>query len=479
MAVAQAKSLDWRTVGVSQRAAFVGRLRHEIVRSRDEVVQVVRSETGKTRAEVLLSDILPTLECLRYIERNAADVLRPRKVPTPFIFFRSSSRVHYRPRGTVLVIAPWNNPFQLSLVPVASALGAGNAVILKPSERTPETGRCIGRLCRRAGLKDDTLQVVPGAGDVAEGLIAARPDMIFFTGGTSNGRAALAAAAQYLIPVVLELGGKDPMLVFADADLDRAVQAAVYGAFAHAGQHCVSVKRLYVEESIYDAFLERLAAEIRSLAATEDWGRAMDDRALAHARQQIREAIEAGARLLVPDAEDRAARTPTLVSHADRSMRLVQEETFAPVLAAIPFRDDDQAVELANESPFGLNASVWSADLARAERVATRLDTGNAYVNGVLVNIGNPHLPFGGVKQSGLGAYHGPEGLRVFCKQTSVMTSRSHQRAEPGWFPHGQAKADAIDELIDLRYGERPWLGRIFGWVRLLRRLSGKGPPND
>ena len=479
MELARSRSLDWRQVGVSDRAAFVGRLRREIVRSRDEVVRVVRSETGKTRAEVLLSDLLPALELLRYIERNAADVLGPRKVPTPFIFFRSSSRVEYKPRGVVLVIAPWNNPFQLSLVPVVSALAAGNAVILKPSERTPETGRCLERLCQRARLEADVLQVMCGGGDAAEALIAAGPDMVFFTGGTRNGRAVLSAAAERLIPVVLELGGKDPMIVFADADLDRAVRAALYGAFAHAGQHCVSVKRLYIEAPVYDVFLDRLVAATRRLAETEEWGRATDHRAVADARRQVRAALNDGAKLLVPDAEDRAAETPTLVADAGRTTRLMQEETFAPVLAARPFRDQDEAVELANDSPFGLNASVWSGDLGRAERVAARLDTGNVYVNGVLINIGNPYLPFGGVKQSGLGAYHGPEGLRVFCRQTSVMTSRGAQRTEPGWFPHGQEKADAIDELIDLRYGERGWLDRVFGWVRLLRRLSGKGRSDE
>ena len=461
----------WDETPTKTRANRIGSLRREMVDVRDEIAEVVSSETGKTRDEALQSDVLATLEVLRYLEKNAVRLLRPESVATPFVFGAGESYVEYRPRGVVLVIAPWNNPVQLSLVPAASALVAGNAVILKPSERTPRTGRLISSLCRRAGFSDDVLQVVDGGPDIARALIESRPDMIFFTGGTTNGHAVLKAASRHLIPVILELGGKDPMIVFADADLDRAVQAVVYGAFTHAGQHCVSVKRLYVEQSAYDLFVARVAEATRAVAATPDWGRVMDEDARATAVEQVREAIAGGARVLVPEEVGRAGAEPTLVVDATNEMRVVREETFAPVLAAMSFEDEDDVVRLANDSSFGLNASVWSGDPVRARRVAHRLETGNVYVNNVLINIGNPHLPFGGVKSSGLGRYHGPEGVRAFCRETSVMVSRAKRKTEPNWFPHNEERRKAVQEVIRLRHGDVGFLRRVWTWLRLLRRL--------
>ena len=473
LATARAGLGSWRHVCPRERAAHIGRLRAETCRVREEIVRCVCAETAKTPAEALLSDVLPTLEILRYLERNTARLLRPQKRPTPMVFRSSSSRVEYRPRGVVLVIAPWNNPFQLSLVPVASALAAGNAVVLKPSERTPHTGELVGRLCAEAGLGGRLVQVAAGGPEVAQGLIDGRPDMVFFTGGGRGGRAVLSAAATHLIPVILELGGKDPMLVFADADLARAARAVVYGTFAHAGQHCVSTKRLYVENSVYDAFLGQVAEATRALAATSDWGRVVDEAATPEARAQVREALASGARLLAPQREGEAGTVPTLVADATHAMRLVKEETFAPVLAAIAFATEDEAVRLANDSPFGLNASVWTRDRRRARRVVSQLETGNVYVNNVLINIGSPSLPFGGVKASGIGRYHGPEGLRAFCAKTSVMVCRSRRETEPHWFPHNADRLAVMDEVIDLRYSERGWLSRLRGWLRVLLRMRG------
>jgi len=471
MDTARAASRTWRGVAAHERAARIGSLLREVFRRRNEIVRCVCSEAGKTAAEALLSDILPTLEMLRYLEHNAARLLRPRRVSTPLIYSSSASHVEYRPRGVVLVIAPWNNPFQLSVVPIAFALAAGNAVVLKPSERTPATGALTGELCQAAGLPNHEVQVARGGPEVAQALIAERPDLVFFTGGAEGGRGVLAAAAGQPTPVILELGGKDPMIVFADADRERAARAAVYGAFAHAGQHCVSIKRLLVEHTLYDAFLERVAEQTRALAATGDWGRVVDERAKAGAVEQVREALAAGARLVVPNDVTTAAAEPTLVADCTPTMRLMQEETFAPVLAAMSFLTEDEAVRRANDSPFGLNASVWSGDSERSARVVGRLDTGNVYVNNVLINTGNPHLPFGGVKASGFGRYHGPEGLRAFCVATSVMVDRSRRRTEANWFPHDDAKLETVDELIGLRYGNFGWLRRLRGWLRLLRRL--------
>ena len=460
----------WREIPMTERAFRIGDLQEALLRNRDALVERICSETGKTPVEALHSDLLPTLEMIRYLQKHAAQVLRTRRVATPLIFPSSTSRVEYRPRGVVLVIAPWNNPLQLSLVPAAFALAAGNTVILKPSERTPGTGELIGELFQQAGLVGSEIQIASGGPEAARALIGQRPDMVFFTGGGRNGREVLAAATRHLIPVILELGGKDPMIVFADADRERASRAAIYGSFAHAGQHCVSVKRLYIEAPIYDDFLERVVEQARVLAGTSEWGRVVDGRARATAAEQVRGAIERGGRLLVPADADRAGVEPTIVADVTQAMRLVQEETFAPVLAAARFRTEEEAVEMANDCAFGLNASVWSQDRARCERVVQRLDTGNAYVNNVLINVGNPLLPFGGVKGSGFGRYHGLEGIRAFCVETSVMTSRSRRTAEPNWFPHDERSRGIVEALMDVRYGKMSLWRRVAGWLHLFRR---------
>lgn len=462
---------EWGKTSVENRADRIGELRRELMDSRSSLVQCICRETGKTRAEALISDVLPTLEILQYLENSIVDTLSAVRRKTPFIYRSSHSRVEYHPRGVVLIIGPWNNPLQLCLVPAASALAAGNAVILKPSERTPETARLIGGLVARTGIDGAAFQVAPGAGNVAQRLVEAQPDMIFFTGGADNGRSVLRAAAEHIIPVVLELGGKDPMIVFADADIDRAVHAAMYGAYAHAGQHCVSTKRLYVETTIYDEFLRRLTDQNESFTDSPEWGHVVDEKALARAKDQIHEALAAGARLLFPDRSERAGVEPTLLADVDQSLDLMQEETFAPVLAAHRFDGADEAVELANDSPYGLNASIWSDDVDLCNRIASQLVTGNVVANNVLTNIGNPHLPFGGVNDSGIGRYHGPEGVRCFCRTTSVMISENSAEREPNWFPHDDDRVGMVEELINLRHGDQGLLERIKGWAKLIWKM--------
>jgi len=449
------------------------RLISSIVRRRMKIAAVVASEIGKTVHEALLSDILPTLEMLRYLAANADWVLRDRPVKTPMIFRRCRSRILYRPRGVVLVIAPWNNPFQLSMIPVITALAAGNTVILKPSEKTPKTAQLIQDLFDQIGFNNDLFHVAQGGPETGGALIAAGPDMIFFTGNSKTGRIIAAQAAEKLIPAILELGGKDPMVIFEDADLERAARAAVYGAFAHAGQHCVSVKRLYVQKAVSSGFIALLEEQTRALSATDQWGRAGDQRAVDAAKIQIADALKNGASLSWPGDAQKAGTCPTIVTGCSPDMVLMREETFAPVLPVMTFETEEEGIRLANDSLFGLNASVWTRDLKRAGRVARQLLTGNLFVNNVLVNIGNPHLPFGGVKFSGMGRYHGEEGLKAFSVETSVMISNNREPDEPQWFPHDADRMSVTDDLILLRYGRIGFWKGLMKWIDLIKKWKG------
>ncbi|MFW6457011.1 MAG: aldehyde dehydrogenase family protein [Planctomycetota bacterium] len=462
----QAASL-WAHRSSRKRARIIRHLRERIVQKRASIVERVRTDSVKTHAEALISDILPTVELLHYLEDNLPNILKPESRPTPFIYEKSHSRVHYQPRGVVLVIAPWNNPFQLSLVPAISALAAGNAVILKPSEQTPHVTQSVGELFTEINIPPSTFQIVEGDGNLAQDLINSQPDMVFFTGSARNGREVLKTAADNLIPTTAELGGKDPMIVFSDAQTERAIQGALYGAFSHAGQHCVSTKRLYIESEIYETFLDQLTDAARDLSDTQEWGHIKNKGLSDDCTDMIHDALDDGARLLLPDNSDHIAFRPTIVADVDPSMRLVQQETFAPVLVAQSFGDITEAIELANSCPFGLNASVWSRDIQLCEKVAPRIETGNVCANNVLTNIGNPHLPFGGIKRSGIGRYHGPEGVRSFCTTKSVMISKSTRQREPNWFPHNGKRKDFIDSLIQLRHGDLSLPRRIIGWLKL------------
>ena len=450
------------------RIALVRSLRQAVVHRLDRLAQAVVKDAGKVRTEALLTDILPTLEQLRYYERLALKVLAGKPRKGSLLFLGGDARVEYLPFGVVLVVVPWNNPFQLAMVPTATALLGGNAVIIKPSERTPNVAAELRACFDAAGISPSLVQVTEGGPEVVQDLIAERPDLVFFTGGTVGGREVLRLAAEHLIPTVLELGGKDPMIVFGDADLERAAHAAVYGAFAHNGQHCISVERLYVEAPAY----ERLAAAVTAGAARLVRGRDLAPTVSPQTRErvlrQIASSLEAGARLLTGTEGGHPA-LPAVVADVRHNMPIMREESFGPVLAVMPFGDEAEAVALANDSEFGLNASVWTKDPDKARRVASRLQSGCVCTNDVLINAGHPSLPFGGVKRSGFGRYHGPEGLLAFVQPKAVFGRNRPGRQEMNWFPYDERLEQMTEELIRLRYGRRQGL---LNWLRRWRLLG-------
>lgn len=452
----RAAAVAWGAESLSARLHRLRRLRRLMAASLDEILQVLSSATARPRLESLTGDVLVTLEMIRYYERHAGRALRRERRGHPLLFLPSSFWVEYEPLGVVAVISPWNYPLQLSLVPMAAALAAGNAVILKPSELTPSVGALIERLCRSAGIPADLVQVVYGDGAVGAALVEAGPDKIVFTGGVGAGRAVARAAGERLIPAVLELGGKDPMIVFADADVDRAARAAVYGAFANAGQACVSVERLYVERGLHDRLVERIRREATLIRVAADGrgdiGPLIRPGQALLVDEQVRDAVSRGARVVCGGGGTGACRTPCVLADVTHEMCVMRQETFGPVLPIMAFDTEDEAVTLANDSPCGLNASVWTADARRGLRVARRLCVGNCAINDVLINIANPFVPFGGEKCSGIGRCHGPEGLRAMCRVKSVMRRR-RPFWQPNWFPYTPETARAVSALIQVRHG--------------------------
>lgn len=458
----------WQTFSVAERLHKLLPLTNQLVAQMDEICAAIVDITGKVKTEALLGEIYPVLAILDYYQKHAPAILAPKSVMTfPLSFPNTSAEYRYHPHGVVVVISPWNFPFQLTLYPLLTALIAGNSVIFKPSESSLPIGPLITGLLASLDLPEHLVQWVCGGPDSARELINRRPDLVFFTGGLEAGRQIMAAAAQFPIPVMLELGGKDAMLVLADAHIERAVNAAVYGAFSNSGQICVGIEKLYVHEKIFQDFVQALCAATARLnighETSADIGAVTTQRQIDHIRRQYEDAIAKGAQASGPLIINGHYVHPVVLWNVDESMEVCRRETFGPLLAVLAFNHGDDVVEQVNRSGYGLNASIWSTDIMQAQCVAGRLKVGNWVVNDVIKNVGHPRLPFGGVNNSGFGRYHGAEGLRSFSYTVSTMVCRSRFVKEPNWFPFSEHTYRNMRGFIDFLFGP----GRL--WQRARR----------
>ncbi|MEZ0367450.1 MAG: aldehyde dehydrogenase family protein [Candidatus Sericytochromatia bacterium] len=451
-------------LSVQQRAEHLHKLMHIVQMRQEQILDRIVAETGKSRMDGLSSEIFGVLDALEHFAKTAPQALADQNVHTPFVLMGKKSQVWYEPLGVVLVIAPWNYPFYQLLVPAISAFVCGNAVVAKPSELTPLRG-LIEELLEAAGFPADALQLVYGGKATGQGLVEARPELVFFTGSVSTGKRIMATAAQNLTPVVLELGGKDPMIVFEDANLERTANGALWGAITNAGQSCTSVERLYVHKSIYPQFVEILAEKMRKLKPVTgvpaephaDVGTMTAPFQIETVEKHLADAKTKGARILVGGARQGNSRyfPPTLVIDVNHEMHLMKDETFGPVLPVMAFDTETEVLGLANDSPYGLSASVWSADKERATRVARQLVVGNVSINNVMLTEGNPALPFGGVKDSGFGRYKGVWGLETFCRVKSVLIDGQGPKIEANWYPYTPNKYNAFSDLIAALFSPR------------------------
>ena len=440
---------------VKKRLEFIDRLGRIILRRQDEILDRVQQETGKSRTDALTAEIFGTLDHLDYLKKNAVKELADRRVSTPLALMGKKSRIYLEPVGVALIISPWNYPFYQAIVPITTALVVGNAVVYKPSGATPLKG-LVESLLEEAGFPAGWVQVVYGEGSrIGDQLIAQRPDKIFFIGSQRVGRHIMEKAAAGLIPVELEMGGKDPMVVFEDADLRRAAAGAVWGAFTNTGQSCTAVEKLYVQETAVDRLTALIVTETEKLKLGRDSDGSADIGPMTTPAQvrvvadQIADAAAKGATLLTGKDWDRSSALipPMVITNITADMRLETEETFGPVLPIIPFQDEAEAVSMANDTVFGLSASVWTADMARADRVARAIVTGNVSINNVMLTEGNHALPFGGAKQSGIGRYKGAFGFTCFANVKSVLIDKNSSKMEANWFPYTPTKYRLLSDL--------------------------------
>lgn len=464
---------------LSERLAILKQLRHHIVERQDEISDVIATSTGKIKTEALTTEVMVVVDALLHIEKRAPKALATARVKTPITFIGKQSYLEYKPRGVVAVISTWNFPFMLSVVPAVEALAAGNSVIIKPSEETPPVGMLLESLFRDLDLPSGTVQVVHGGPDLGEALLQSNPDFVHFTGSEKVGRKIGAITGPALIPTVLELGGKDPMIVFEDANLDRAVNGAIWGAFSNAGQVCMSIERVYVQRSIYEDFLERLVHETEKLRLGNDYNDDIGSMTVSEqveiVKSHVKEALSKGAKLLSGDHPDTwepgsLKIKPIILTDVDQSMTVMQEETFGPVLPVVAFDSEEEAIGLANDSRFGLNSSVWTSDLGKGKRVVSQLKTGGSLINDVILTIGNPYLPYGGAKNSGVGTYHSDLGMQNFSIQTAVMVDRGKRIRETHWFPY-LGKGELFGELLTSYWSSSKNLGKFgLSYLKLLAK---------
>jgi len=441
VAAARAAQEQWRAAGSTARAAVLRAAARGVRSHADEIADSIVAETAKPRTEAIAGELYTAVDHALWLAKHAPRVLADERVRFNQLHLKTKKAwLVYEPLGVVAAITPWNIPFGIPFSVVANAVAAGNAVVLKPSELTPLTAEWVPRLLEEAGAPQGLVQLVQGEAPVGEALVA-EPGIakVFFTGSVAVGRRVAAAAGARGCPVVLELGGKDPLVVFADADLDRAVAGALFASFLNAGQACVSTERIYVERPAYDEFAQRLEEAARALKLGTEVGPLISERQ--------RDTVERLSPVQRP-ARNGWFLEPTVVRGA-----LPDEEIFGPVVTVEPFDGEDGAVQRANDSEFGLAASVWSRDLAKADRVARRIEAGMVWVNDFGYSFATGQASWGGVKSSGFGRTSSKHGLYE-CVQVKYLDSERGRLRPAWWFPYDEETERALRAALDVLYGE-------------------------
>jgi succinate-semialdehyde dehydrogenase/glutarate-semialdehyde dehydrogenase len=463
VARARAAQVSWGKLPVAVRCAKSLELRNRIMTSRRELADAVVRESGKPRVEALFADIFVALDSAEYWSKNAASTLRPRRVPHHSIAAKAKSGyLVFEPLGVIAIISSWNYPLAIPLSQIIPALAAGNAVVCKTSDFTPQCGSLIEKLFIQAGFPQDLVIVVQGGEEVGQALIEASPDKVLFTGSVTTGRRVAEACARKLVPSVLELGGKDAMIVLADADLDVASSAAVWGSYTNCGQVCLSVERLFVEESIAEKFIALCVEKTKKLRVgsgsdpATDVGPLIRPQHVQRMRDLIDDAALRGATVLCgghacPDLGPNFFE-PTVIKNVDSTMKLFQEETFGPILAVQSVRDAEEAIRLANDSSFSLSASVWTGDKQRGQAIAHRLRAGAVMVNDAISYFGIAEAPHGGCGASGWGRTHGKAGLLEMVQTKYIDVDRLPRKEKPWWYRYGADLERAAGAFLQFEF---------------------------
>jgi succinate-semialdehyde dehydrogenase/glutarate-semialdehyde dehydrogenase len=483
-AVARARAAQpaWAALDIRRRIAVLKNFQRLLHDRKSDVARLITQEAGKPYAEALTTEVVVVLDAARFYIENAYRLLHDQPLPHGNLAMKTKAgRIVREPYGVIGIISPWNYPFSIPVVETLAALVSGNAIVIKPSEFTSLVVLQFASLLHQAGVPQDIFQVVVGDGSTGAALLNSDIDKLIFTGSVPVGKRIAQAAAARLLPVLLELGGKDPMLVLDDADVDVASSAAVWGAFVNAGQTCLSVERCYVHRSLYQSFVDACVRKARQLCVgngmdpATDMGPMIHERQLQMVEQQVEEARARGAEVLtggtrLPELGPHFY-APTVLTGVTHDMRLMREETFGPLLPIMPFASDDEAVRLANDSEFGLAASIFTRYRARGEALARRLAAGTVLVNDVVSCFGIAEAPHGGVKQSGIGRAHGRFGLEEMVRIKYVASDRLPGMKKLWWHPYGEKFARGMEGFVEMQFA-RMVGQRLQGVIRAVKLLA-------
>ncbi len=460
----------WRALSFKERGGYMRRIREVLLERADDIADTICNDTGKPRLEAMSNEVFPTCDALTFYAKKAERLLRDETKPLHFMKTKKLV-LSYRPMGVIGIITPWNFPFILSINPAIQAMMAGNTVVMKPSEVTPFVGIALGQLMEAAGLPEGVYQVVTGDGSTGAALVEAGCDKISFTGSVRTGKIVAEACGKRLIPCTLELGGKDPMIVCGDADLERAANGAVFGAFMNSGQVCTSTERVYVHEKIADQFTARVVELTKGLRqglnseGEIDVGSMCFGPQLEIVERHVKDAVEKGAKVLTGGRRNPKYKgnfyEPTVLTNVTHDMDIMREETFGPVLPIFVVRDEEEAIQYANDTPYGLNSNVWTKDKRKGKALANRIESGCSTVNDCLLNYGVAESPFGGRKESGIGRVNGEMGLKSYCHVQAVVIDRFGAKTELFWYPYTEKKARLVRKVINLLY--KSPIGKLLG----------------
>lgn len=441
-----------QNIELKSRIKLVENLLHVIRDNEEMIIDKIQQDTKKSSSDALISEFFGTLDYLHFLVDNAYNALKDEKIKTPIALLGKKSRLYHESLGIMLIISPWNYPFYQAIVPIATSFICGNITLYKPSEITPLQG-LVEELLSKAGIDNDFIKVIYGDGLIGKNLIDRRPDKIFFTGSVATGKKIMQQAAQYIIPVELELGGKDASIVFEDCNIKRAAKGVVWGALTNLGQSCTSVERVYVHSAIYEKFKAQVLEEVKSLkqevSKDGDFGHMTSNQQTKIVSNHLKDALEKNATLLSGKEWDyESDAIPALVlENITSEMDIFNEETFGPILPLVKFTNEKEVIDEINAGDLGLSASVWCKDIKRADQVTRQLNVGNVSINNVMLTEGNPYLPFGGRKYSGIGTYKGISGIRAFSITKSVIIDTDSSKVEVNWYPYTEKKYKGFSKM--------------------------------
>jgi acyl-CoA reductase-like NAD-dependent aldehyde dehydrogenase len=477
MARAREAQKSWAARSIRERCGYLRKIRDAIYEFRDEVTNAISLETGKPHVEAVFAELILALDSADFLAREAPEWLRPERVAHHNIAVKAKSgSIYFQPFGVLAIISPWNYPFSIPMAQILPALVAGNSVLLKPSDLTPRVGELIGKIIAAADVPVGLVQVLQGEGAVGSAIIEANPDKVFFTGSVATGKKIAESCARRLIPTSLELGGKDAMLVLADADIEIASSAAVWGGFMNCGQTCISVQRIYVEEAIAQQFIVSCVEKTRKLRLgppsdkDAEIGPMIRPAQLEKVEAQLRDAVARGAQTAC-GGNRRSDLGPTflepaVVTNVDHGMPLMREETFGPVIAICAVKSADEAVALANDSDFALSVSVWTGNAAKGREIALRIRAGSVMVNDVASYYGISEAPHGGSRSSGWGRSHSRFGLLEMVQVKYVDVDLLPRAPKSWWFGYNESLAAAADRFVDFLFAPR--------WTRRMAALASR-----